>query len=130
MRIPSGNTEDVVAWHYEKSSIFTVKSAYKLALSMRTNENSQASSSTRDAFDRNLWDLIWKTKVPGNIKIFGWRVASKSLATKENKLKRTLGYDNVCDLCGPETGNEFHASVTSHEAHMETLEGTRIPLDG
>ena len=28
--------EDIIAWHYERSGIFSVKSAYKLALNMST----------------------------------------------------------------------------------------------
>ena len=33
---PYSSFEDIIAWHYERSGIFSVKSAYKLALNMST----------------------------------------------------------------------------------------------
>ena len=63
--------EDCVAWHYEKSGVFTIKSAYKLAYEIRNNATAAASSSFRDAGDRNIWGLIWKARIREKIKIFG-----------------------------------------------------------
>nr|XP_045084679.1 uncharacterized protein LOC123494096 [Aegilops tauschii subsp. strangulata] len=108
--IPSSNVSDQLAWHYERNGAFTVKSAYKLAAKLAQQEASP-SSSTRDADDRSIWDLIWKAKVPGKVRIFGWRVATKTLATKENKHKRTLETDATCSICGRGVENEYHAIV-------------------
>lgn len=109
LRIPSVATEDSIAWHYEKSGQFTVKSAYKLADMIKRNTTSGASSSNSEVGVRNLWDIIWKARVPEKIKIFGWRVAANSLATKQNTCRRTITTDNVCSLCGCEEEDEFHA---------------------
>jgi hypothetical protein len=38
--------EDVIAWHYEKSGVFTIRSAYKLALNIDQAEKRQESSSS------------------------------------------------------------------------------------
>lgn len=81
--IPSSNAEDQLAWHYENNGVFSVKSAYKLAANLAQPSHTP-SSSAREANDRSIWDLIWKTNVAGKVWIFGSRVATKTLATKEN----------------------------------------------
>lgn len=64
IRIPSNAVDDCVAWHYEKTGVFTVKSAYKLADSLKRNGTAMASSSARDPGDRSVWDVIWKANIP------------------------------------------------------------------
>lgn len=84
IKIPSHEVEDVIAWHYESSGRFTVKSAYNLAYRINRNSTTGASSSANEVGDRCIWDTIWKAKVPQKIKVFGWRVATQSLATNHN----------------------------------------------
>ena len=93
------------------SRVFTVKSAYNLAESLKENSGLQVSSSTSDAGDHSIWDLIWKSKVPNKIKLFAWRVAMSTLATKANRHKRTITHDGICTICGCEEEDEFHAVV-------------------
>lgn len=103
--------EDRIALHYEKNGIFSVKSAYKLAASADQQSNSIPTSSSRDPGDRSIWDLVWKTKVPEKVKIFGWRVATNTLATKKNKCRRTITHDETCNICGTGDEDEYHAVV-------------------
>ena len=49
--------------------------------------------------------------MPGKVRIFAWRVATNTLATIENKHKRTLELDAICRICGNGRENEFHAVV-------------------
>ena len=112
IRLPSTETEDTLAWHFEKSGVFTVRSAYRLAVSLQKQSKNPASSSTNDTDNQSIWDIIWKAKVPEKIKIFGWRVATNTLPTNKNKWKRTLEVDNVCKICGTEEEDEFHAVVS------------------
>lgn len=121
--IPRAKAKDCVAWHYEKNGIFTVRSAYRLAASAIQAEQANPSSSTRDADDRSIWDLIWKAKVPGKIWIFGWRIATNTLATKKNKCKRTLEMDSTCNICGNGEEDEYHAviSCTKSRALREAM---------
>lgn len=44
------------------------------------------------------------------MRIFGWRVATDALATK-NKWRRTLELNNVCSICGNGVENAHHATV-------------------
>lgn len=64
IRIPEVEVEDCVAWHYEKTGVFTVKSAYKLADTLKRNGKEAPSSSTSEPGNRNIWDVIWKANVP------------------------------------------------------------------
>lgn len=70
------------------------------------------SSSTSDPGDSSIWDVIWKENIPGRIKILGWRVATQSLATKHNAFRRTIMLEDVRDICGTESEDEFHAVIS------------------
>ncbi|XP_073362181.1 uncharacterized protein [Aegilops tauschii subsp. strangulata] len=124
LNIPSSDVDDQIAWHYEKSGVFSVRSAYKLAAAALSPMAQNPSSSSSEPNDRSIWDLIWKSKVPGKVRIFSWRVATNTLATKENKWKRTLELDNTCCICGNGTENEHHAVIRctkSRALRRETL---------
>ena len=101
-----------MAWHKEKSGVFSVRSAYRFAFSIRNQLNTTTSSSSSEADDRSIWDIIWKAKVLEKVKVFGWRVATGTLATKRNRWKRTLESDNTCNICVAGEEDEFHAVVT------------------
>ena len=70
---------DFVAWAPEKSGLFTVRSAYKLAAVGLPQLAQNPSNSSKNPNDQSIWDLIWKAKVPGKIRNFGWRVATNTL---------------------------------------------------
>lgn len=108
IKLPRRGHEDLVAWHYEDTGIFSVRSAYRLAF----NDSHQApagSTSTAPAGDRSLWNLIWKADVPPRVRHFAWRVATGTLPTTWNKWKRKLGNDGQCKVCGTEPETEAHA---------------------
>lgn len=109
IKIPTAKVDDCIAWHYEKTGLFTVRSAYKLAASLNRNSAVDASSSISGAGNRSIWDVIWKMNIPERIKIFRWRIATGTLATKKNKCKRTIVHDNVCDICGNGEEDEHYA---------------------
>jgi len=111
IKLPSYPTEDNLAWHYE-SGMFSVWSAYRLAASLQARPNHPASISTNNTNDRSIWDIIWKAKVPGKIKIFGWRVATNTLPTKRNKWKQTLEVHSTCNICGNGEEDEFHVVIS------------------
>lgn len=46
------------------------------------------------------------------MQIFGWRVATQSLATKHNTYRRTIVLEDVCDICGTESEDEYHVVVS------------------
>lgn len=126
IRIPNSAAEDTLAWNYEKSGVFTVRSAYKLAASLQDQAEGAASSSTNASHNRSMWDIIWKAKVPEKIKIFGWRTATNTLPTKLNKWKRTLDMDSTCNICGMGEENEHHAVVSCTKSRALRTEMRKV----
>jgi hypothetical protein len=68
IRLPSFEVEDSVAWSLEKNGVFSVRSAYRLALDLRNIPPPTTSTSLNG--DRSLWNLIWKADAPPKVKIF------------------------------------------------------------
>ena len=69
--------EDRPAWHYDKKGLFSVKSAYKLAVQIRENEygrNATTSVSTDIQGTTFGWRKIWNMDVPNKLKMFMWRL--------------------------------------------------------
>jgi ribonuclease HI len=116
IKLPGYEVEDCVAWHYENNGCFTVKSAYRLAMSLKQQNRGNESSSSQLNGDRPIWKTIWKASVPPKVRVFGWRVATNSLAMKENKCRRTLEVNNICSVCGNGTEDAHHATVSCTKA--------------
>ena len=74
--------DDLLAWHYEKRGMFTVKSAYHLAVELSASTEQQSTSARPDG-GRAAWAAIWKCQVPQKVRIFAWEAASKSHAIRQ-----------------------------------------------
>ena len=55
---------DLIAWHHDKSGLFSVKSAYKMALNLKQSKGYSGNSSGAMNEERGLWNIIWKAKFP------------------------------------------------------------------
>jgi hypothetical protein len=73
-------SEDMIAWHYERTGKFSVRSAYKLALQIENEVNWQEGSSRVPDGHRAMYKEVWNT-----VGVFGWRLAQEGLATQENR---------------------------------------------
>jgi hypothetical protein len=100
--------EDILAWHPEPSGIFSVRSAYKLALGETLAYCSFAATS-RPMGDEPVWKRIWSADVPPKVKNFSWKAANNSLATEENKLTRHFRVTGMCNICNSEKEDVSHA---------------------
>ena len=77
--------EDRHACHFDKKGLFSVKSAYKLAVQRRENEmgrNAARSESLPVGNSGFRWDKIWGMEVPNKVKMFIWRLVHNSLAVR------------------------------------------------
>jgi hypothetical protein len=74
-----------MAWHYDRSGMFSIKSAYKLALELEQAEQMQESTSVRGDGSRVLHRMIWLVNVPPKVRIFAWRLAHEGLSTQCNR---------------------------------------------
>ena len=101
-------TEDIIAWAPERNGIFTVRSAYRLAMDERERPSASATSRAPDG-RRAIWKIIWGCPAPPKVRVFAWRVVTNSLATWANKASRHLELTDICPLCGVEREDGFHA---------------------
>jgi hypothetical protein len=111
VRLSERVMEDFVAWYYEKSGIFLVRSAYHLAVQLdRANQNMAGCSSWPDG-NRPIYNGIWKAAVPPKIHVFAWCLSQDSLATQTNQKTQTLENGAICQLCGMEAESGHHSMV-------------------
>jgi hypothetical protein len=89
MKLPSVDMSDSVAWHYEKFGLFSVKSAYRLALMIDHDLGSSGSSTAPDG-GRMVWKNLWNLSIPPKIKVFLWRVTNNELATNATRNYRHM----------------------------------------
>jgi hypothetical protein len=92
--------ENRVAWFYEKSGIFTVKSAYRLALNSDHIQHHEGGSSSEHSDGRALYREIWRTAVPPKVPIFAWKLERDCLATQCKMRNRALVCSTTCTICG------------------------------
>ena len=64
LRILNLNEGGFIAWHHEKNGLFSVKSAYRLALNIKDSDMAPGSSSVYVNGERRLSNIIWKANVP------------------------------------------------------------------
>jgi hypothetical protein len=83
IKLSDRRTDDVLAWHPERSGIFSVRSAYRLGQTLQDIPQATASSSNPDG-ERSLWRKIWKANVPPKVRIFAWKLGRDALPTKKN----------------------------------------------
>jgi hypothetical protein len=104
--------EDIIAWQYEKTGMFSVRSAYKLALQQEDKGRWAVGSSSNADGNRPLYKGIWSALVPPKVRIFAWRLSQKGLATQCNRRTRKLEQQTTCQVCGGEEENGHHGVVT------------------
>jgi hypothetical protein len=115
IKLPSFSGEDYLAWHYEKSGMFTVRSAYKLAMDLKSRNN-ETGMSNKNAGERYMWNLIWKAHVPPKVKVFGWKLATDTLGVQAHRCKRNMDQIPTCQICGMELETSHHAMVNCTKA--------------
>ncbi|KAL0352088.1 UNVERIFIED_CONTAM: LINE-1 retrotransposable element O protein [Sesamum calycinum] len=97
------NVPDLLIWHYSSNGIFSVRSAYHLALSL----GSPANSST-GRWDRRMWQVVWQAHIPNKAKVFMWRAIRNILPTASNLVKRLKSESVGCPLCDFVTETPIH----------------------
>jgi hypothetical protein len=87
IKIPSSGAADFVAWHYEKTGIFSVRSAYKLAV-RNFYEAGDIGTSSNSEQGRAAWKKLWQVQVPSKVTVFTMKAANNGLPTRANKKYR------------------------------------------
>ncbi|KAI5018987.1 hypothetical protein ZWY2020_043875 [Hordeum vulgare] len=103
--------QDVLAWAPDPKGVCSVRSAYHLAHEEKLRASREASSRAPDG-TRAIWKVLLGCMAPPKVRVFAWRVATNSLATAANLLRRNMGVSDTCVICGKEREDTFHALCT------------------
>lgn len=96
------HASDVIAWHFDKKGVFSVKSAYKVAVDCEGRESTQGLASTSASqgeapdFD---WKRLWALPLPSKVLHFLWRLATYSLPLRTRLKRRGMDVDTRCPVC-------------------------------
>jgi hypothetical protein len=103
------NDNDFIACHPEKRGVFTVKSAYRLALNASMQHQDIGATSARPDGMRPGWKVIWNCQVPPKVKILAWKICCNAISTQTNLVRRGMATLRLCQVCGMEDEDSFHA---------------------
>ena len=94
---PRAAGTDIWAWAWEKSGIFTVRSAYRQTMQTKLQLTATVGSSSGD---ERVWRALWKLNVLPKIRVFWWRVL-KDFLPSYGELQRTLHHapEFPTDVC-------------------------------
>ncbi|KAL2921546.1 hypothetical protein RDABS01_013037 [Bienertia sinuspersici] len=92
--------DDNIRWIGNSEGTFQVKDAYRFALG---NEENATSSTGVD----NIWQQLWKLKLPPKVLEFAWRACWEALPHKANLCTKKVLTESSCFRCGA-TEHTFH----------------------
>ncbi|XP_062020952.1 uncharacterized protein LOC133737412 [Rosa rugosa] len=106
--IPLGRRQcsDKLIWSPEKKGFYSVKSAYWIAWE-QVLQNVLTSTSNGDPF-KELWQQLWKAKIPGKVIICNWRACNNLLPTRERLLAKGYIGTTECLLCQNRIEDNYH----------------------
>jgi hypothetical protein len=83
IKLPGIKAPDWIAWKYEKTGMFSVRSAYRLALT-RVQDLDALGSSSEPRGERAVWKKMWKLPVLPKVRNFVWKMIKNGLPANEN----------------------------------------------
>jgi hypothetical protein len=116
-----------IFWHgTERTGLFTIWTAYKLAPEGEQAEVRQASSSSHQ-MEPNRYTRKYGRQ---RFEFFAWKLAQEGLATNSNRKRHHLTQDATCQICGREAEIDFHAAIRCTKAralHQELRQPYNLP---
>ena len=85
-------------WAETSNGLFSVRSAYKLALELENDK--EAGSSSDGSHLRRFWKRLWSCQILHKIRHFTWRAARDILPTKAKLVARKILVYSRCEECG------------------------------
>ena len=84
--------EDFWAWHYERSGIFSVRSAYRMMVSDKATTTwlDYIAGRSDARSEEKEWVDLWRVKLPPKIRMFLWRLACHSIPTGDIRHRRNM----------------------------------------
>ena len=96
-------------WMGNKRGVFTVNSAYYVALPLV--EKSKVGECSTSDYRTRLWKKMWQLRLPAKVRIFSWKACIDGLPTRLNLAKRGLNIEAKCPLCEKAFESTSHALI-------------------
>lgn len=98
LSIPLGgqNRKDEVVWALDSKGVFSVKSAYHLAVQL--NSANEASGSHVSG-QKGKWRKIWKLNIPPRTRVGVWKIMKNYIPSKQNLIGKGLDINPGCSFC-------------------------------
>ena len=109
---------DFWAWHYEKTGVFTVRSAYRMLVinrEKRTDWIEHNPGRSDCSAECKEWTDIWQVQVPSKVRQFQWRLSRQSIPTGDVRHQRHMAPDSRCVVCGG-LDSWKHSLIECHQA--------------
>lgn len=94
---------DKQVWGLTTNGLFSVRSAYKLAMEM--SSVAPVGDVSDGSHLKKFWKYFWSCNIPHKICHFAWRACKDVLPTKENLVRSKVLLDSCCDECNMEEEN-------------------------
>ena len=107
---------DLVAWHYNQNSLFSVQSPYHGQWIHKFGENT-VNKQAVVVKKVKVWSNLWKLNVPAKVKIFGWRVLHGLLPCKGILANRDIVSSRSCPACNVGCEDIKHLLFLCKRAH-------------
>ncbi|KAK9931600.1 hypothetical protein M0R45_018872 [Rubus argutus] len=96
-------------WHSDSKGIFSVKSAYKMALALYSSEVLSAPTDLSGEPFVPFWKCIWHAPIPALAKVCVWKASLGILPTVDRLLAKQVPIEDVvCNLCHMEPKTILH----------------------
>ncbi|CAL1395838.1 unnamed protein product [Linum trigynum] len=101
--LPRWDVPDKLIWHFTAEGVFSVKSAYHLAVELDRRRGGWRSSVSW--MDKPSWIRVWEAKIPPKLKVFLWQILNRALPTMEALIEKKVQVLPRCPVCwdAPET---------------------------
>ncbi|KAF5444913.1 hypothetical protein F2P56_034005 [Juglans regia] len=112
---------DKLFWGPAKNGLFSVKSAYYVAMELKRQLGGEPSAEKGSDM---VWKNMWKLNIPNYIKVFLWRALTNCLPTKDNLLRRKLVDSGMCPICEQveeTSGHVLWSCVATSDVWSETM---------
>jgi hypothetical protein len=84
------NEADFISWFPDKRGMFSVKSAYRLALDDQMLRQDRGATSSRPTGERPCWKLVWNCPIPAKMRTLAWKICRNAIATQQNMFRRGM----------------------------------------
>ncbi|KAL0444214.1 UNVERIFIED_CONTAM: putative mitochondrial protein [Sesamum latifolium] len=117
LKLPVGRVHqpDVIGWHYTAKGMFTVRSAYFVALKVY---HPATSSNPCNLYSSGTWKFIWKANVPPKVHLFAWKLVNKALPSGAVLEKRMKISQPPCSYCDTYPECLLHVFLQCHIARQ------------